>query len=490
MRKASENLKGKRILVLNLGLLGGGVATTNWLLGQGAHVTVTDLADAKVLAPSVKRVEDHLKKTARDGVAYEKARSHLTWALGRHSNSLVDACQMLVVNPSVSVNHPYVRRALSRGIAVANEGTLFYDRWKKKAVGVTGTRGKTTTATWTAHLIKGSLLGGNSMTRPFQAVMDERAPVAVTELSSFILELFEYARHAPHVAVITNLYRDHLNRHGTMTGYARAKAALFAHQEKGDWLVLNNDDEWTGWFRKQGPKAQVRYVSLRPLPPDLQGLWYQDGALWQREKKNVKRVLDVAGFEKEWGGHNLANLLAAVLAARLTGVPFRTIQTRINSLPQVPYRQEVVHCGHGLTVVNDTTATSPEGAVAALYRWGGPNCVLITGGTDPAYRQAGRELDFRSWASELPGYITANNTIFLAGSATAKMKTALEGAARGIRTYDSLESAWDAALARAKKYVSATILFSPGAKSFELFANEFDRGQQFNALVKRDLKGS
>jgi UDP-N-acetylmuramoylalanine--D-glutamate ligase len=484
----SPRFKNKKVVVLNLGLLSGGVATTNWLLEQGARVTVTDLADAKVLAPSVKRVEDHLKKIARDGKAYEKLRARLTWALGEHSEKLVDACSTLVVNPSVSVRHPYVVRALRFGKAVTNEGTLFYDLWKKKLIGVTGTRGKTTTSHWAHHLIKGSLLTGNSMTRPFQTVMDARAPVAVTELSSFILELFPYIKRGPEVAVITNLYRDHLNRHGTMEEYARAKAAIFAHQRTDDVLVLNADDPWTGWFLDQKPKAKLYLFSLQPLPAGREGVWYGDGAIYERRSGNDRRVAAIADFEKQWGMHNVANLLAAASAARHVGVSWNSIQERIATVPVVPYRQEVVHRSSRLTVVNDTTATSPEGGTAALRRWGGPNCILITGGTDlPASKQT-EKLDYRAWAAELPRHITKNNTIFLAGSATQNMRKALGHAARGIRTYDTLEYAWRAALKRAGLFINSVVLFSPAAKSFELFANEFDRGAQFNALVTRDLK--
>lgn len=474
-------LKNKRVLVFGLGLLGGGVATTNWLLDRGARVTVTDLKNEKQLASSVKRVEDHLKKTARDGEAYAKARSRLTWALGGHSKALIDKVSVVVVNPDVSVRNPFVQYAIDSGKTVCNEGSMFYDTWKKTTVGVTGTRGKTTTASWAHHLMQGSVLAGNSTTKPFLAMTGERATGAVTELSSFILELFPYARKSPHVAVITNLYRDHLNRHRTMEEYARAKAQIFAHQTSRDWLILNADDEWTGWFLEQRPAAAVRYVSLRPLPLDLEGIWYADGLVWERAGAKEKKVLDIQRLRDEWGMHNVANFLAAGLAARCAGISWAEIQKRLTTVPQVPFRQEVVHRDRTLTVVNDTTATSPEGGIVAVRRWGGPNCILITGGTD-------RELDFRQWAHEVADHITPNNTIFLAGSATDKMKKAMGTARKGIRTYDTLERCWAAARGRAGKFVSAVILFSPAAKSFELFANEFDRGQQFNALVKKEFR--
>lgn len=476
----ATDLKGKKVLVLGLGLLGGGVATTNWLLDHGAQVTVTDLKDAEQLVVSVKKIEEHLKKTARDGKDYAARRARLTWALGGHSEALVDAADLIVVNPDVSVRNPYVRYALENKIPVANEGTLFYRFWKRRTVGITGTRGKTTTANWTHHFIARSVLTGNSTVKPFLAALDTPAPVAVTELSSFILEFFPFAKAAPDVAVITNLYRDHLNRHGTQEGYADAKANIFRGQRRDGTLILNASDAWTPWFLAQRPSARLAFFSMEPLTGDATGVWYRDGAVMERNGGRDRRVLDVAGFVDRWGEHNLANLLASAAAAHAAGVPWSRIGERIATLPQVPYRQEVVHRSRTLTVVNDTTATSPDGAIAALRRWGGPNCILICGGTD-------RELDYRAWAQALPLHITKNNTVFLAGSATQKMKAALGSAARGIRTYDTLDAAWRAALKRAGQFVSAVVLFSPGAKSFELFANEFDRGQQFNALVERDV---
>lgn len=476
---APATLKNKRVLVLGLGALGGGIATTTWLLEQGANVTVTDLKNEEQLAPSVRRVEEYLKRSAADGKSYEKIRARLHWALGGHSNKLIDAAQCVVVNPDVSVRNPFVQRALKKGTAVANEGTLFYDQWKKPCVGVTGTRGKTTTASWTNHFIGSSLLTGNSIVKPFTVALEDggRKNSAVTELSSFILELFEHARRGPRVAVITNLYRDHLNRHGTMEEYALAKSQIFRHQTKKDFLILNADNEWTPWFLSQKPASQVYFTSLQGLAADARGVWYREGAVWERGATRDRKVLDLNGFVESWGEHNLANVLQAVLAARLMGVAYAQIQRRIASLQTVAYRQEVVYRDAKLTVINDTTATSPEAGIAAMQRFGGPTCVLITGGTD-------RELDYRAWAKELPRHIRRTNTIFLSGSATQKMRAALRKDATGIRAFESLKAAWEAALERARTYVTATILFSPAAKSFELFANEYDRGQQFNTLVR------
>jgi len=477
----ADPLKNKKVLVMGLGLLGGGAATVNWLIDHGAQVTVTDLKDADVLAPSVRKVEEHLKKGARDGRDYAQRAKRLVWALGKHTNAMVDAAQILVANPDVPLRSPYVQHALGRGIPVHNEGTLFYGLWKGKTVGITGTRGKTTTATWTKHFIPKSILTGNSTVKPFLAAADERASVAVTELSSFILEYFPSFKRSPRIAVITNLYRDHLNRHGTMQEYAAAKANIFAHQSSRDIAIFNADDPATVTFLAARPQAQVRYFSLAPLPAGQEGVWYQEGSVFERIGTKERPVLAIPEFVAAWGEHNLANLLAAVSAAHAAGVPWKQVQERIAMLPTIPYRQETVFQGRKVRVINDTTATSPEGGIAAIRRWGGSNCILIAGGTD-------RELDYRAWADEVRRNIRTTNLMLLEGSATKKMRRSLGAWGRGIRSYGSLEDVWQAALKRAPSFMTSVILFSPAAKSFELFQNEYDRGQQFNALVRKDME--
>ncbi len=174
----------------------------------------------------------------------------------------------------------------------------------------------------------------------------------------------------------------------------------------------------------------------------------------------------------------MPNREAAIAAARLAGISENLIQHRLNTLPQAPLRQEVIHKSPKITVVNDAMANHPARGIAALRQWGGPTCIIICGGDDS-------KSDYREWAGELQKHVRRTNVVFLTGSATTKMRAALGPYGRGIRAFDSLESALKAARARAGLYVSSVILFSPAAKNFGLFADEYDRGQQFNSLVSR-----
>ena len=158
-----------------------------------------------------------------------------------------------------------------------------------------------------------------------------------------------------------------------------------------------------------------------------------------------------------------SNRQASEAVARLMKVSWDTIRRRCETLPQIPHCQEVVSRNRTLTVVDDGGARTADQGIAALVRWGGPNCILVTGG-----RGAG---DYSRWAEEYSSRVTANNTIFIAGSATHKMKSALGVRSRGIRTYDSLTPAWRAAKKRAGLFLSAVILYSPAAERIDTDKN-------------------
>lgn len=455
----------KKALVFGLGLLGGGVATTNWLIRHGYEVTITDLRDEKILWPSLKKIKGQVQL-----------------ALGGHQDWLMKENDLVVANPDVSIENPYLQLAQKLHKEVANEATIFYTHWNKSTIGVTGTRGKTTTVNWLNHFLKSSyksVVTGNSSYKPFLTVLDEveKYDWAVTELPSFLLELFDRVQHGPEIAVITNLSQDHLNRHHTLEEYARVKANIFKKQTMENFLVLNADDQWTDFFLKQNPIGPVRFFSMKPLANDCQGVFYQAGVVYEQKNGATKKVLNIENFIKEWGEHNAQNLLASLLAAALAGCSWKKVAPKIKSLPHIPFRQEVIFADDRLKIINDTTATSSEGGIAAMKRFGGKNCILITGGTD-------RQLDFSRWAKTLLSYIPISNVIFLRGSATQKMFDQLQGQVKPEQVKETLKECLERAQRLIKDKELATILFSPAAKSFEKFKNEYDRGERFNDLAK------
>lgn len=443
-------VKNKKVLVMGLGLLGGGIAATKWLIKHGAKVTVTDLKDKKTLASSIKS----LGKYAR------RAR----FVLGRHKESDFKSNDIIVVNPAVPKESLFLKIAREAGAKLENEASLFFRFCKNPIIAVTGTRGKTTTVNWICHLIKQkypkAAVTGNSSDNPMLNVLDDldgKNPVAV-ELSSWHLELLPQAEVGPHVAVITNLFPDHLNRYKNITEYALAKSNIFKHQTEKDFLILNKNNEWTKFFLKQKPESKIIYSDLIVIK---------------------HRVFNQDNFSELWGEHNLQNLKIAALAANLVGVKWNLIKKAIRTLPQIKFRQEIIKRENNLMIVNDTTATSPDGTIAALKRFGHPSQILImvTGGTD-------KNLIFDAWAKEVKKRIKPENLFLLEGSATNKMIGELDKLKyfhRPPQLFLNFETLLTSALKHAKLQKGKTaLLFSPSSASFEKFKNEFDRGEKFN----------
>ncbi len=450
------NLKNKKILVFGLGVLGGGVATTNWLLKKGAKVTITDL----------KRKED-LK------TALKKINGKAALALGGHSKKDIKDNEVIVFNPDVSFRNKYVSLARKSKKQIENEATLYYKHFNNPKIAVTGTRGKTTTTAWIAHFTDVPAVG-NSSTNPFMKMADKRAGIGVTELPSYLLELFDRSVPAPYISIITNVYRDHMNRYRSLEDYARIKANVFKFQKAEDYLILNYGDKWTNFFLKQKPKAQVLYFSQKKLPRKVNSIFLEDRNVFYQSAGETQKVLDIKDFLQDWGEHNGDNLLAALLAARLAGVSWSKMSKRIKSLPQVPFRQEVIYKDKKIEIINDTTATSPEGGIAAINRFASPSCVLLSGGTD-------RNLEFKEWGKMAKRSLKKENILLLSGSATDKMLRYL----KGVKAFDSFEELVSVGLRKALRYKKSVLLFSPASKSFEKFKNEYDRGKQFNKFIKK-----
>ena len=446
-------LENKKVLLMGLGILGGGVATARFLVEKGAILTITDMKDEVALKTSLEALKDLEGK--------------IKYVLDGHKEEDFIENEIIVINPDVSIRNKFVELAREKGKQIENELTLFYKFCKsRKIVAITGTRGKTTTTNWTFHLLKSfypnTILAGNSTENTFLGSLSkiDEDSLVVLEVPSFQLELSEDKNYlyAPKVAVITNIYRDHISRHGSEEEYARVKANISKSQIEDDFLLLNKENGWTNFILSLNPQVKTSYFS---------------------KEDNFEDVVDKVDFIQRWGMHNFMNLDIAIKVAKIFGVLDDILKEAIKTLPLIKFRQEKIYEDTKLVIYNDTTATSPDGTIVALERFAhnGDDLILIAGGTD-------RELDFVLWGQKIKQYVDPNNLILLSGSATEKMKKEL-----GFEKYnekDSLEDCLLLALEKTKKTNKKTIiLFSPSAKSFEKFKNEYDRGEQFNLLVKK-----
>jgi UDP-N-acetylmuramoylalanine--D-glutamate ligase len=244
---------------------------------------------------------------------------------------------------------------------------------------------------------------------------------------------------------------------------------LFEGQSPGHFAVLNQDDPWQTGVPER-TRARLRWFSGAPLPAGRNGAYLEADEGWVRERGRVERIL---GRELSVPGkHTRFNLLAAALAARLLGQDPRTIEGRLAEFPGLEHRLELVRELRGVRYYNDSAATIPEAAAAAVESLA-PPVYLIAGGTD-------KNLDFRPLAE---GAARAAGVFLLAGSGTEKLRVLLDAGAGSYQgPFDSLAEAIQRAAAAAPP--GGSVVLSPGCASFEMFLNEFDRGRRFKLLVQ------
>lgn len=471
-----EFLKGEKVLVMGLGVFGGGAASAKWLFEQGAEVTVSDMKNEQELGASLGKFTPLEKK-------------NISFVLGEHREKDFLENDIIVVNPGVPKESRFLDMARKAGKRIENDASLFYRFIQNPTIGITGTRGKTTVTAWTSALLSAKhtdvMPSGNTpenaLLREMVRLKDVSIP-AVSELSSWQLEILPASGKAPHISVITNVFPDHLNRYKDIEEYARAKANIFTHQTPDDFLILNDVNEWTPFFLGLKPQAQIFFFSNKPLAKNKNGVFVKDGVIIFRREGKESKLADVKNFAIKMGEHNLENLLATVLAVTLLEPKLRITKKMIDTLPQIPFRQESIFSKNGLTVVNDSAGTSPDAVTAALRRF--KNTVLITGGTD-------KKLEFAELAKEIKKTLKPEHLILLNGSATAKLITELENIKyckkQKPQIFETLDECINAALQALPKQ-KGTLVFSPGSASFEKFRNEFHRGETFSEIIRLQLK--
>ncbi len=455
-------LRGKKVVVMGLGVHGGGLGVARYCAEHGADVVVTDLRTADVLGDSLAALAD----------------LPITFVLGEHREQDFATCDIVVQNPAVPASSPFVQIARAAGAAIEMEMTLFFRAGPAPIIGVTGSKGKTTTATLTAHLLKSwradTILAGNMRISALAQLplIGPDTPV-ILELSSFVLEGLGAAGLSPAIAAITNIYPDHLDRYGTMDAYTSAKAEIGRHQKTHDSIVLTATDEALTRLAPTMPGQLVWTGVGAPRTPTQGSVWWQSDVLSAALHGGIVAIAHRTDVLLA-GTHNLANIATAVALALRAGMPHTAIAPALRAFTGVEHRQEVVATCNGHTFVNDTAATMPDAAVAALTSLPQP-IIWIAGGAD-------KKLSFESLAATAATH--AQHIVLLQGTATTLLHDALvrHGAGdRIIGTFDSFEAGIRAAHALPLR--PATIALSPGCASFGMFRNEFHRGEEFRRIV-------
>jgi len=463
--KKEKLFSGKKVTVMGLGLHGGGVGVAKFFYQEGAQVLVTDLKTKAQLEKSLKK----LKKLK------------ITYRLGEHREDDFINTDLVVKNPAVPQSSHFLQVARDHNVQVATDIDIFFEFCKAQIIGVTGTKGKSTTATLIYEILRSkfrnTVLAGNIGVSPLEILgkINEKTKV-VLELSSFELEDL---KRSPNIAVITSLYPDHLDRYASYEEYIDAKKIIFKYQKPNDYLVLNYDNPQTRNFER-GANANVYFFSNHfylKREGKNPGCFVEDeNVFFNNEKDPIFNVNQV----KLSGEHNLSNLMAAVTVAKILEIPNDKIKRVVSKFQGVANRQQFVAEKRGVRYVNDTTATMPDAVIQALKtlkeEYPQSRIILIAGGQD-------KNLEYKNLAKEIVD--KAVLLILLPGTASEKIKKELKDAGSRIQivAVGSMQDAVKSASATARD--NDIVLLSPAAASFNIFKNEFDRGDQFVQAVKR-----
>ncbi len=476
MGKAVTTWAGRSVVIL--GLARQGMALARFFVAQGARVTVSDRLPASELREAM---------AALEGLP-------VRYALGGHPEQLLDDCDLLCLSGGVPTDLPIVRAARARGIPLSNDTQLTLERSPAPVIGITGSAGKTTTTALVGEILRAARITAHVGGNIGLPLIDRLEDVAATdwlvlELSSFQLEL---CTRSPHIAAVLNVTPNHLDRHPSMSHYTAAKAHILRWQGSGDVAVLAADDAVTGpWWRTgrveipagRGQPAvefplaarRVGFSARREVP---EGAFVRDGRVILRREGDEEPVLPLADIRLR-GEHNVWNVLAACAIAGAVGVPVAAMAEAVRAFRGVEHRLEVVREWNGVLWVNDSIATAPERAIAALRSFEQP-LVLLAGGRD-------KKLPWDVFAREVRRRVRHLICFGEAGPMIADVvRREAEGMANGrlegVSICEDLASAVRAAARTARP--GEVVLLAPGGTSFDAYRDFAERGEHFRHLVR------
>ncbi len=443
-----RDFKDKSVLIFGLGLNMGGVGSAKFFASNRAKVRVTDLKSADILKSSIEELKDF---------------PDIEYTLGEHKNEDIDWADIIIRNPAIKDNNPYLEYARKLGKKIETDFSIFLEYVdQKKIIAITGTKGKSTTASLIYEVIKASgknvVFAGNIGKSILEIIPYlGKDPWVIVEISSFQLQLLNNKGFAPKIAVITNIYPDHLNWHSSMEEYAAAKKSIAANQSDSDYLIIGCDiDSKTA--------EDVKSKILQSCGEDFM----EDFLIY------YPRI----DFLPLKGSANLDNYAAATTVCEILEISKGEIFKSFQNFKGAPFRMQEIGEFNGIKIINDSTATNPVPTIKALQTVG--PCLLIAGGMN-------KGLEYHKLAAEIEnGNVKA--LYLLKGDATSELQKYIRNTSliKGKGLYDNLEEL----LIELKKEAKTgdTILFSPGATSFNLFQNEFDRGRKFNEAVQKVFK--
>ena len=455
-----DDFRDRRVTIVGLGKGRATAGIARFLAANGARVTISDPLPRERLGEGIARLGD--------------TPAELVLGPSSDDAALADP-DFVFFNQGVRPRSATIQRAVQRGIPVLTEMGLFFRLCPAPIVGVTGTKGKSTTFTLIVRILENGparvVAGGNIGTSIIDLLPVVSADdVVVLELSSFQLATLG---RSPHVAVVTNVLEDHLDFHGTRDAYVAAKANIVAWQGPRDIAVLNLDDPTTVALHT-GAASEVRGYSLALRPKH--GAYRDDRGELALVDGAKRTPLLHEGELRIPGRHNVANALAAAVVGAIYRIPPDAIALALREFRGLPHRLETVAEIAGVLYVNDSQGTTPYATIPALTAHGRPAVVILGGVSKSAdFTELGRAV-----VRDARGAV-------LIGQAADEIGAALEraGAARKplpVERAATLPEAVRRATALAKP--GDVVLLSPSGQSFDMFSSYEERGEVFRSAVR------
>jgi len=414
MKSSSSFFKDKTLYIMGLGLQGGGLGVAKFLAPLAKKLIISDL---KKINPPFKN-------------------KNIIYDFGQHSHDLIKQADIVIPNPAVPFDSPDLLFAQKSCSLVIGESALFAQLCSVPIIGITGTRGKTTTTTLIYEILNQAfpdqiILAGNLPQKPCLPLLDQitsQTKFIVLELSSFQLHYWHQIKKSPNISVWTNLYPDHLDRYSSISACAFDKQAIHKYQTKKDILIKD--------------------LSPQDLPKN-----------WQL---------------KIPGQHNRANAAAALKVAQALNIPDQISKEIITNFSGVPYRLQTIAVKNKITYINDTTSTTPTACIKAIQTTSPAPTILILGGSD-------KKLPLKKLIATIKQASHLKKIILLHGDGTDQIKSHLPS-----NLITPIFNDFTSALKKASELAQAgdTVLLSPGFASFSMFDNEFHRGDLFNKYAQ------
>jgi UDP-N-acetylmuramoylalanine--D-glutamate ligase len=447
--KKIEDYRHKKVLVL--GLAKSGVSAASLLHKLGAFVTVNDKKPLSENPEAQGLLEQGIKVIC-----------------GEHPIELLDeGFELMVKNPGIPYHNPMIVGAIERNIPIITEVELAYQISEAPFIGITGTNGKTTTTTLIFEMLKEGekkpLIAGNIGTVASGVAQEAtKENTIVIELSSF--QLMGIKTFRPKIAIITNLYDAHLDYHGTREEYKKAKANITANQMADDYFIINADQEELVELSEKSAANVLIFSATKDLG---RGAFVRDGWVMFHEEQ-VVRLADIVLP----GQHNLENILAAVAAAKLSGVTNTAIQKVLSTFKGVKHRLQYIGEKDGRKFYNDSKATNILATTKALAAFDAP-IILLAGGLDRG----------NSFDALIPSLKNVKALITFGQTAEKLERAALEVGIKEIKRVDNVEKAVPVAFELSKP--GDVILLSPACASWDQYKTFEVRGDIFTEAVHK-----